>query len=338
MALKKREKILAVITGALLVTFAGVYLLRGGGDSLSDLRTQREGLQKTKDLLEIQARPGDKASVQLGRWRKRSLPTNPNVARDVYDDWLGKLAVERLRQVDITPMTPQSLGGVSAAGQPIIIHTTLPFRIEGRGTLDQLTRFLFDFESTGYLHKVRQLNADPIRGSRDLKLTITVEALCLPGAAHQDKLPVGLRSRLESSKLDEYLQAIVRRQMEGDYYVDAGGLFAAYAPKPPVRVERTQRVEEPPQPPPKPEFDPSAHTYVSSIRTEAGVPKVWFYVRTEGRTLKLHEGDPFEVGTMRGTIARIRIDELDVEIKLDGGQRQLVAFGDNLHQGVEPPD
>ena len=327
MALKKREKILAVVTGACLVTFAGMYLFRGGGDSLSDLRTQREGLQKTKDLLEIQARPGDKASVQLGRWRKRSLPTNPNVARDVYDDWLGKLAVERLRQVDITPMTPQSLGGS---------YTTLPFRIEGRGTLDQLTRFLFDFESTGYLHKVRQLNADPIKGSRDLKLTITVEALCLPGAVHQDKLPVGLSSRLELSKRDEYRQAIVRRQMEGDRFVDTGGLFASYTPP---------RPPPPPPPPPGPDpgpdppsFDPSAHTYVSSIRTEAGVPKVWFYVRTEARTLKLHEGDPFEVGTMRGTIGRIRIDELDVEIKLDGGQRQLVAFGDNLHQGVEPPD
>ena len=44
------------------------------------------------------------------------------------------------------------------------------------------------------------------------------------------------------------------------------------------------------------------------------------------------------MGTMRGTIGRIRIDELDVEIKLDGGQRKLVPFGDNLHQGVEPPD
>jgi len=244
----------------------------------------------------------------------------------VYDDWLGKLAVEQLRQVDITPMTTQAHGGS---------YTTLPFRIEGRGTLDQLTRFLFDFESTGYLHKVRQLNADPIKGSRDLKLTITVEALCLPGAVHQDKLPVGLSSRLESSKLDEYLQAIVRRQMEGDYYVDTGGLFAAYTPKQPVRVERVERTEEPTR---KPEFDPSAHTYVSSIRTENGIPKVWFYIRTEARTLKLHEGDPFEVGPMRGTIERIRIDELDVEIKLDGGQRQLVAFGDNLHQGVEPPD
>jgi hypothetical protein len=206
--------------------------------------------------------------------------------------------------------------------------------------LDQLTRFLFEFYSADYLQKIRQLTSTPTKGSQELTLVMTVEALCLNGAVSQDKLPEGKSKRLEPRTLDDYLKAIVRRKMEvrpkpeGDRYVDTGGLFASYTPPlPKVDPSGPVRVQGKPD-----RIDASEHTYVSAINDVGGLPEVWLNVRIEGKTLKLHEGDPFEVGTISGKIARIRIEELNVEIEVDGGRRFRVDFGDNLHQRVEVPN
>ena len=327
MAMKRRETVLVGVTGALLVVVGGVYLSRGGGKSLSELRTERGGLEQDLQKLAAQAQPGENASKQLNLWKKRSLPSDYRKAGELYQKWLSLLAVDKLRNAEITPMTIQASRG---------IYTVLPFRIEAKGTLDQLTRFLFEFYSADYLHKVRQLTSTPTKGSPELTLVMTVEALCLSGAVSQDKLPEGKSKRLEHGTLDNYLKVIVRRQMEGKRYADTGGLFASYAPSPPPTPPGPPPT--PPGPPPKPKgIDPSEFTYVSAIHEVDGLPEVWLSVRTEARTLKLHEGDPFEVGTVSGKIARIRIQELEVEIEVDGGRRFRVGFGDNLQHRVEVP-
>lgn len=327
MALKKRERVLIGVTGSLIVVLAGMYLFTGKGSKLSELRTQRDNLKKEVEELTIKARPGRRAAKRLDQWRKRSLPSNVDIASAEYGQWLSKLAVDRIgRNASIKPYSDRPHRG---------IYTALPFKIEGRGSLDRLTRFLFEFESAGYLHTVRSLTSTPIEGSEELQLVINVEGLSLPGAAHQDRLPTGQPSRLEHAELKEYLNAIVRRRMEGERFVDSGGLFASYVPQrtvaPPPKV-----VQGPPPPRVRPSFDPSAHTKVSAIIAVDGVPEVWLLIRTEGRTLYLREGDPFEVGTIHGTIKRIRIGERDVELEIDG-RRWLVALDDTLQQRVELP-
>jgi hypothetical protein len=264
----------------------------------------------------------------LNLWKKRSLPSDYRKAGELYQKWLSLLTVDKLRNAEITPMTVQTNRG---------IYTVLPFRIEAKGTLDQLTRFLFEFYSADYLHKVRQLTSTPTKGSPELTLVMTVEALCLTGAVSQDKLPEAKSKRLVHGTLDDYLKAIVRRRMEGTRYADTGGLFASYAPERPKVIPPELKKEEPIRPEPR-GIDPSEFTYVSAIHEVDGLPEVWLSVRTEARTLKLHEGDPFEVGTVSGKIARIRIQELEVEIEVDGGRRFRVDFGDNLRDRVELPN
>jgi len=330
MALKKRERILVIATGALLVVVGGVYLFRGGGKSLGALRTDRTTLGQDLQKLTVQAQPGKKATAQLNLWKKRSLPTDYKVAGELYKKWLSLLAVDKLRNAKVTPNAVQLRSG----------YTILPFAIEAKGSLDQLTRFLFEFYSADYLHKISLLSSTPTKGSSELTLTINVEALCLSGAVSQDKLPDAKSKRLEHGKLDDYLKAIVRRKMEvrpkpkEDRYVDTGGLFASYTPEPELPPKEPKEM-----PKPKPQgIDPSEHTYVNAIHEVDGLPEVWLFVRTEAKTLKLHEGDPFEVGTVSGKIARIRIQELEVEIEVDGGRRFRVDFGDNLQHRVEVPN
>jgi hypothetical protein len=328
MAMKKRERVLVGVTGALLVVVGGAYLFRGGGKSLSELRTERDGLEKDLQKLTAQAQPGKTATEQLNLWKKRSLPSDYRKAGKLYQEWLSLLTVAKLHNAEITPMTAQTNRG---------IYTVLPFRIEAKGTLDELTRFLFEFYSADYLHKIRQMSSTPTKGSPELTLVMTVEALCLSGAASQDKLPEAKSKRLEHGTLDEYLKAIVRRRLEGTRYADTGGLFASYAPEPPPPPVRKKEDVVVTPPPPR-GIDPSEFTYVNAIHEVDGLPEVWLFVRIEGKTLKLHEGDPFEVGTVSGKIARIRIEELNVEIEVDGGRRFRVDFGDNLHDRVELPN
>jgi len=332
MGLKKRERILVSVTGALLVVVGGVYLFRGGGKSLSALRTERDGLEQDLQKLTVQTHPGKKATAQLNLWRKRSLPTDYRKAGELYQKWLSLLAVGKLPNAKVTPNVSQPQRG----------YTVLPFRIEAKGTLDQLTRFLFEFYSADYLHKISQLTSTPTKGSQELTLVMTVEALCLSGAVSQDKLPDAKSKRLEPRTLDDYLKAIVRRKMEvrpkpkEDRYADTGGLFASYTPEPPA-TPPGPKVDVGPKPKP-PGIDPSEYTYVNAIHEVDGLPEVWLFVRTEGKTLKLHEGETFEVGTISGKIARIRIQELEVEIEVDGGRRFRVDFGDNLQHRVEVPN
>jgi hypothetical protein len=93
-------------------------------------------------------------------------------------------------------------------------------------------------------------------------------------------------------------------------------------------------VEAPVQPPAKPAdpgFDPATQAAVSAIITESsGQPAIWINVRTEGKILKLHEGDEVSVGTVKGTIANIRVAEKAAEITTSDGGTIVLALGETL--------
>ena len=41
------------------------------------------------------------------------------------------------------------------------IYSVLSFTIHGQGTLDELTRFLFEFYNAGYLHQIHYIDIKP---------------------------------------------------------------------------------------------------------------------------------------------------------------------------------
>ena len=82
-------------------------------------------------------------------------------------------------------------------------------------------------------------------------------------------------------------------------------------------------------PPPKRlDFDPAMHSFVSAILQANGKWQVWVSIRTEGKVLRLGEGDQVSVGSVRGTLAAIRPDE--AEFAVDGGNRVVVRLGKPL--------
>jgi hypothetical protein len=76
-----------------------------------------------------------------------------------------------------------------------------------------------------------------------------------------------------------------------------------------------------PPEPPKLAFDHAKFTVLTAVLDIGGIPEVWLHVRPTGQTLKLHTGDQFEIGSIKGTVGQI--GESDFAFESDGKQRRL---------------
>ncbi len=329
MALKKREKILVIATGALLLLAVPVLLLRGGSDrSLGQLQTQYDTLLKDVERNRALARSGKKAAKRVAEWEKRSLPSDLDLGGSLYQNWLRDLFIRvGMRDTKVDP-------GQRRTERDAFVE--FPFTVTGRGDLVKLTDFLFDFYRAGHLHKIRRLTINPIddpkQGDSDqLDLTISIDVLALPGTKRSDKLTTEPNTRLALAKLEDYRAIIVRRCMEGDRFVESGGLFAAYRSAPPPVAEKTETPTEPVKPP---GIDPSEHTFFTAAVAADARPQAWLEIRTTGEKLRLHEGDPLKVGSVEGTVAKIDLDLRQLILEIDGKPCE-VQLGETLHDAVQ---
>jgi hypothetical protein len=109
---------------------------------------------------------------------------------------------------------------------------------------------------------------------------------------------------------------------------------------PPRTVSRTVTVavtEEPepeaeePVAPPKPSFDQGKFVFLTAVTEAFGRRQAWISLRTEGRLLKLFEGEQFEVGEVNVKISRI--DDRAVELDSPELEQQwTVSLGQSLEQ------
>jgi len=175
MAFKKREKTLALIVAALLLVVLGRFFFTAGWGPLKTLGDRRDELRKEVDKKNDRVARSQKAQARLAEWNRRSLPSDPVVARSLYQNWLlglGKEAGFQGTKVDVTGQGRQR-GGV---------YRALCFTVQARATIEKLTDFLYKFYSADQLHQIRSLSIKPTVGSGDLDLTVVVEALSLPDA------------------------------------------------------------------------------------------------------------------------------------------------------------
>jgi hypothetical protein len=310
MAMNKRERTLAIVTGGLMALVAGRFLLVGLVGPPASLLAERNGLaaevEKKQDRLDAAAR----AQKQLDEWGRRSLPSVSETARSLYQNWLlEQLAGAKIQQVKVqsNPKTP-------VAG----VYDRLPFTVQGRGTAEQFTGFLHRFYSAGHLHKIRLMTVKPIKDSPDLDVTLTVEALCLPGADRPDRLADVASGRLAQSDVESYVKAIGARR-----------LFSPYEPPKVV-------VAEPPKEEPKPpEFEHANHLAVTGTGEVDGRPQAWLTVRTTGEKSRTFEGEAFEFKQFKGKVLRVLDRGVELEIS---GKRYTVALGQTIEKATAIAD
>ena len=310
MALNKRERTLAIVTGGLMALVAGRFLLVGLVGPPASLVAQRDGLatevKKRQDRVDAAA----KAQKQLDEWGRRSLPSVPETARTVYSNWL----LEQLAGANIQQRNIQSNPKTPFAG----IYDRLPFTVQGRGTAEQFTQLLYRFYSAGHLHKIRLMTIKPIKGSADLDVTLTVEALCLPGADRPDRLSEETSKRLAQSDVESYVKAIGARR-----------LFSPYEPP---KVAASEPPKDEPKPP---EFEHANQLAVTGTGEVDGRPQAWLTLRTTGEKTRSFEGEAFEFKQVKGKVLRVLDRSVDLEIN---GKHYTVALGQTLEKAAAPAD
>jgi hypothetical protein len=383
--MNRREKVLAATVGSLvlmIVLIVVVGRIRGLFESRHD---RISALEQEIGRHQLAIREGTLAQKKLADFTQRSLPGDRTLARSLYQEWLLERAVKSgFESVNVSP-TPGA-----AKGDVYYQHS---FMVNGQANLKELTEFLYALESAPYLQRISRLTAKPLAKSKDLDLSITVDALSLNDAPKANKLDKPVAGALTHGDLQHYIDSIVRRNVFGTgnkqpefssgnqtgypnqplrfqvrgrdpdaddkltYAIEgtplpgakldaASGQFE-WTPDKLGEYEITFRVTDngvpaksqtgtmkirvvdpPPPASPPAKFDVAQQSVLTGITEISGKRQAWITVRTEGRVLKLSEGDPVDVGTVKGKVSRI--DASHAEITMESGNVLSVSLGKSL--------
>ena len=305
--MNKREKILAAAVLAVLVLLGTKTLVGKHRGLVETRRSDLETAQRKLEEAKVQLRRGERAVRRLAAWQDQSLPPQREVAQSLYRTWLLDACKQAGLAVDDIQPSQRLL---SSAAQ-----TAIGYTVTARGSVKAAVTLLYEFYRSTMLHQITRLQVRPSGDPSQLSVTLSVEALILPGATHEDQLPTGDSDRLAKESLEVYIESI-----------DGRNLVAVYRPPRPDPPPQTARQERPPPP----QFDAAKHAYVTGIVQVDGRLQAWITVRTTGEVLRLFEGDAVKVGLLDGHI--VSIGPRMIVLECDDKQLQ-VSLGENLRDG-----
>jgi hypothetical protein len=292
--LKYRKQMLLAVMGLLLLGYGGDWLWSTLTEPIQSLRQKQQTLRKDIDRRQLEVAKARQAAKTLAAWSQESLPADPQVARSLYQAWL----LELVNRLGLTGPSVDSTQPSERNG-----YVSMTFSLQARGTLDQWTRFLYEFYRSGQLHQLRSVAFTPISKHDQLDMVFSIEALVLPGANSEERLSDAVSDRLAFERLQDY-QPVVRRNLFG-----ASGAA-----------------------------DPTDQTLLTGIHSVNGVPEAWFTLRhetdPERAVAKLRLGQTLVIGEFQAKL--LEIAEQDVTLEADG-ERWLVAIGESLTQAFALP-
>lgn len=202
--MNKSEKQLAMIVGA-FVALGVIYFL--GSSASSAIKTRKDAISQLELQLNAQNQKIDAASRatrKLKALQPRSLPKDHEMATSLYSEWL-------LEQVDELGFRKPNVTVASRAGRSSYYQSSR-YDIEAEATTPQLVKFLARFYQSGDLHRIDRLMTQPMKDSRHLDISMTIEAISLPSST---RTTVGDASNpeLEDEQLASASDAIRSRNL-----------------------------------------------------------------------------------------------------------------------------
>lgn len=289
----RRKLVLYGGLALMAIVFVGDSAMRNFVTKPLEMAERKEtALRKRANTRRLELKKANKALDQLAELQQRSLPSDPQLARSHYQAWLLQLVQQAgWKGPNVDSGEPQSQKG---------LYRAFPFTVRGRGTLDQVTRFLYAFYQAGHLHKIRSLTLNPLQGAEQFDVSLTIEALSLKGASSTDKLTQLASGSLASPHLADY-QTLVRRNI--------------------FRVGDTNLRAK--------------STLLTAITTDVhGTREAWFSTAKSSKTHVLHEGDSLAIGTLSAKVIQIHDDRVIVEMD---GQQRGVTIGKSLAEAALLP-
>jgi len=325
--MNQREKTLAGLAGLLVLAGLGWIVYGWIQEGFQERASAIESLEDQLRTKEVALYRAKAAASQLADLTEHSLPADLNKAEELYQKWLVELvAATKLDEAKMQPgrATPQTY--VRNRKQRIV-YVKFPYTLTAQGSMDQIVQFLQGFYKLDHLHLIHRMALVPIEKEKGkLDLTLSIEALFLPGADPADSLRTEPAPRLASLDLAALKTAVVKRN-----------LFAEYTPPPPppVRIE-----PRPPQPvvrvevPRPPSFDPAKFAVITAMVHDEDGAELSIISRTDGKTHTVREGDSVQIGQFKGRVHQIGLQEAVLE---ENGQYRILRIGDALHQ-TPPPE
>ena len=202
----KREKLLALLIGVLVVAIAGwsaISRVTEAFDTRYDTIERLSTEIKGKNM--VLAR-GTRAARKVDAFEKSSLPADPALARSLYQGWLLELAEEKVALEGVNVGSPPS----RPVGDVFYQHA---FTVNCQGDLRQLTEFLHAFYSTGFIHRISRLHVNPMTSSKQLTLSFAIDVISLNKAPNVKELAPPDSNRLAEGDRETYMNSILYRNM-----------------------------------------------------------------------------------------------------------------------------
>ena len=255
-------------------------------------------LKSRKDMLE---------RLQSQRLHERSLPTGSGAARTLYHSWL--LEAGEACQFENLAVNSRGVQQTQARNYRV------SFQLSARTSLDQLSRFLYEFYWVSFVHRITELNIVPVENADLVNVTMQIEGLIIPSLSgdanapypHRDQLPGGYWQRLSSNLLETYTDPIDSRNL---LQFSRGGV------------------------------DASDFAKLTGIVYLGGEPEFWIYNQLGNEVVRVKLNEQFRIGSFIGRIVEV-IDD-DVVLETDGtmsrpAMRWLLGKGELLKNAMAVP-
>jgi hypothetical protein len=166
----------------------------------------KEQLGKRLKTAKLDLAKSKQVGQQLESIEQKSLPWDAEIARSRYQSWLLETAkVAKLTNTSVDSGDPIAVTKSGGRGnRPIELYKRFTFSLRGRGTLGQVTKFMYDFYRAGHLHKIRSMSLNPMGQAEEVDLNISVEALALPNADREAELTTLVSEELALPDVRDY--------------------------------------------------------------------------------------------------------------------------------------
>ena len=294
----------------LLIAFLGFCVWYGGSWAYqtqyakprAQLLTDIKNAEQQKALYETSISSGYETLRNLEPLflYNRSLPTTN--AHTQYHSWL--IEAGKNCQFD-------NLDVFFRGVQPTQSYSSIvSFQMNAQTSLDDLSRFLYEFYWAPFIHRISFLNITPVENADLVNVEIQIEGMALQSpdinAAFplRDRLPDGYWRRLSSGLLEAYTEPIDSRNL---LQFSRGGV------------------------------DASDFARLTGIVTVGGEPDFWINNQLENRTIRVKLDEKFRVGSFIGKI--VEVIGQDVILETEGtssrpAMRWLLSEGEFLNEAL----
>lgn len=132
-----------------------------------------------------------KAGKRLEEYNQRALPSDPTLARSLYQQWLLELVEKHeltSASVDASQPAPIEIKSRTKRSKRERVGYRIDYSLRGQTTLAKLSAFFDSFRRASHLQKIRSVSLNPIGNDGRLDVNLSIQVLCLDNAANDDSL------------------------------------------------------------------------------------------------------------------------------------------------------